>query len=76
MRRIDDHQTESLFDSWGYVGPKRRKLLERGWAGVFRAYLLTELPLAELQQRFHDSMGRPKQRVVRHAGHLGVAAVV
>jgi len=46
MRRIDDHQTEMFYDTWGYVGPKRRKLLERGWAGTFREYLLTELPLA------------------------------
>ena len=70
MRRIDDHQTETLFDSWGSVGPKRRKLLERGWAGVFRAYLLTELPLAELQQRFHDSMGRPSKELYARLGVL------
>jgi hypothetical protein len=70
MRRIDDHQTETFFDGWEYIGPKRRKLLERGWAGVFRTFLLDELPLAEIQSRFHDSMGRPSKELCAMLGVL------
>jgi hypothetical protein len=31
-----DRTTRSLFDQWSYLAPKRRKLMERSWAGLFR----------------------------------------
>lgn len=70
MYRIDDHYTNPLLDPWYYLGPKRRKLLERGWAGVFRTYLFDELPLAEIEKRFHDSMGRPSKELCAMLGVL------
>ena len=30
-----DHKTVSLFDPWEHLGPKRRKLMEESWGGLF-----------------------------------------
>ncbi|GMQ83144.1 MAG: hypothetical protein BMS9Abin05_2630 [Rhodothermia bacterium] len=54
-----DHHTGSLFNPWEYLGDKRRLLLEKSWAAVFREYLLAELPVAEIGAHFSDDMGRP-----------------
>ncbi|MFO8058217.1 MAG: hypothetical protein R6V10_13065 [bacterium] len=37
-----------LFNPWGHLGEKRRKLLEESWAGLFREHILEELPVDEL----------------------------
>jgi Transposase DDE domain/Transposase domain (DUF772) len=59
MITIRDHQTGDLFDPWDHLGEKRRLLLERSWAGVFREHLLTHLPVGELATRFSRLHGRP-----------------
>ncbi len=58
MLRIRDHETLELFDRWAYLGPKRRRLLEQSWAGVFREYLLSELPVDELSGSFSGAPGK------------------
>ena len=70
MRRIDDHHTETFYDPWHYLGPKRKRLLEHGWAGVFRTFLFDELPLAKIEKRFHDTMGRPSKELYAMLGVL------
>jgi len=61
MMRIRDRHTGELFDAWGHVGSKRRALLERVWAGIFRQHLLEVLPITELSQAFSADMGRPSK---------------
>lgn len=61
MLTIRDHATGFLFDPWDHLGPKRRQLLERSWAGVFRDYLLQHLPADELAPHFCDGFGRPSK---------------
>jgi hypothetical protein len=56
-----DHQSRELFDPWEHLGPKRRRLLEQSWAGVFRGYLLEHLPVKELAIGFCDGRGRPSK---------------
>ena len=36
MIHARDHKTPYLIDPWDYLGPKRRKLLDESWAGLFR----------------------------------------
>ena len=50
-----------LFDAWAPLGDKRRALLERSWAGVFRRHLLGHLPTSELAAHFADGVGRPSK---------------
>lgn len=61
MINLRDRRTGNLFDTWGHVGSKRRALLDRGWAGVFRQHLLEGLPIEELAQGFSADMGRPSK---------------
>ncbi len=60
-----------LFDPWEYLGPQRRRLLEQIWAGVFRDYLLKELPVNELAAGFRDDFGRPSKDL-----HIAIGALI
>jgi hypothetical protein len=62
MITIRDHQTGDLFDPWEHLGEKRRWLLDRSWAAVFREHLLNHLPVAELAARFSRELGRPTKQ--------------
>ena len=61
MKRMRDHHSPELFDPWEHLGPKRRRLLELSWSGVFREYLLDQLPVSELAVGFSDRNGRPSK---------------
>ena len=56
MITVNDHRTERLFDPWEYLGPKRRKLLDSSWSGVFRKYLLEKLPVGKVAKHFDEVM--------------------
>ena len=70
MKTIRDHKSGDLFDPWEHLGSKRRRLLERSWAGVFREYLLKHLPVDELGVGFRDKMGRPSKDLYVAMGAL------
>jgi len=70
MINVKDHLTERLFDPWDHIGPKRRKLLDRSWAGVFRTYLLEKLPIEKIAQHFDESQGRPTKELYTAMGML------
>ena len=61
MINLRDRRIGDLFDAWGHIGSKRRALLDRGWAGVFRQHLFESLPIEELAQGFSADMGRPSK---------------
>ena len=61
MLTIRDHATGDLFDRWAFLGAKRRDLLERSWAGVFRQHLLMQLPVEKLAPLFRTDDGRPSK---------------
>jgi hypothetical protein len=70
MITVNDHQTEWLFDPWKHLGPKRRKLLEKSWSGVFRNYLLEKLPVNKVARHFDEVMGRPSKELYTAIGAL------
>jgi hypothetical protein len=70
MLTIRDHQTGDLFDPWEHLGAKRRRLLDRSWAGVFREHLLKHLPVGELADRFSRQLGRPTKDLYTVIGSL------
>ena len=61
MITLRDRRTPDLFDRWSEMGQKRRLLLDRSWAGVFRDHLLDALPIDELSPHFDDRLGRPSK---------------
>ena len=63
MLRIKDHKQQHLFDPWAYLSPKRRRMLEDGWPGLFRQHLLGELPVDLLKPHFAEAVGRPTKEL-------------
>ncbi len=63
MFHVKDHKTRDLFDSYSHLGPKRRSLLEKSWAQIFRDEILPVLPVHLLRDHFHSSHGRPTKEL-------------
>jgi hypothetical protein len=63
MIRTRDPRQASLIDPWGHLGPKRRRLLENSWAGLFRQEILSELPVEQLAPSFRADFGRPAKEL-------------
>jgi hypothetical protein len=70
MIRARDHKTPYLIDPWEYLGPKRRKLLDDSWAGLFRAHILSELPVHKIASCYTDGFGRPTKEIFATMGAL------
>jgi len=63
MIRTREPRQSPLIDPWGHLGPKRRRLLENSWAGLFRQEILSELPVAQLALHFRGDFGRPTKEL-------------
>jgi len=59
MIRFNGHKQQQLFDPWGHISPKRRKMLDQSWPGLFREHILPELPVREFVPFFDPGFGRP-----------------
>jgi hypothetical protein len=74
MRNIADPRQERLFDPFqGLFPPLALRILETGWQGVFRHVILELLPVAELSQHFHSSLGAPTKELYSMAGLVFLA---
>ena len=63
-----DHKTGYIFDPWRHLGPKRRRLLEESWAGIFRKEILDELPVNQIASFFSKDEGRPTKELYTALG--------
>ena len=70
MLRANDHKTLYLIDPWGHLGPKRRKLLDESWAGLFREHILSGLPVHKIAPCYTDGFGRPTKEIYSSLGAL------
>jgi hypothetical protein len=70
MIHARDHKTPYLIDPWNYLGPKRRKLLDESWAGLFREHILSELPVHKIASCYTDGFGRPTKEIFAALGAL------
>lgn len=70
MFHVRDRHTGDLFDRWAHLGPKRRKLLDASWAGLFRQEILPDLPVEAILPAFHARTGRPSKELYTILGAL------
>ena len=70
MIRYNDHKQQQLFDPWGHLSPKRRQMLDQSWPGLFKEFILPELPVSEFSPFFNDSFGRPTKDLYTVLGVL------
>lgn len=65
-----DHRTGCLFDPLDHLGPKRRRLMDESWAGLFRKEILLEPPVDKIAPHFHAVFGRPTKELYATLGVL------
>jgi hypothetical protein len=70
MINIKDHKTLNMFNPLPYLGPKRRKLMERSWAKLFRDHVLSALPVDKIFKNYHEAMGRPTKELYAMLGAM------
>lgn len=70
MIHARDHKTPYLIDPWDYLGPRRRKLLDGSWAGLFREHILAELPVGKIASCYTEGFGRPTKEIYAALGAL------
>jgi len=63
MLNIKDHTQQSSSDPCSFLSPKRRRLLEQSWAGLFQREILAELPVKKLSSCFTIGFGRPSKEL-------------
>ena len=63
MINIKDHRQLTMFDQWAFLGPKRRRMLDLGWPGLFREHLLCELPVDQIRSCYRQGIGRPSKEL-------------
>ena len=63
MLNIQDHTQQSSSEPWSFLSPKRRRLLEQSWAGLFQREILAELPVEKLSSCFTVGVGRPSKEL-------------
>jgi Transposase DDE domain len=74
MRNIDDPRQQRLIDPFqGLFPPLALRILDNGWQGVFRLVILELLPVTELSQNFHPSLGAPTKELYSMAGLVFLA---
>jgi len=59
-----------MFDPWDFLSPKRRRLLDQGWPGLFREQLLCELPVDRIKPFLSEDFGRPSKELYTLLGVL------
>ena len=70
MIRINDHKQQDLFDPWHFLSPKRKRLLDESWPGLFREHLLCELPVDQLRPFLREDFGAPSKELYTLLGVL------
>src|SRR4030042_3238530 len=70
MIHIKNHQQKELFDPWASISPKRRRLLDQSWPGLFKHEILKELPVGKLAPFFRAHFGRPTKELYTVLGSL------
>jgi hypothetical protein len=59
LKTIVSPSQQALFDPFeGVLGPMGRRMIDKGWQGLFREALLEQMPVAQLSKQLKDD-GRP-----------------
>jgi hypothetical protein len=70
MRNIKDPKQLYIFDPWSGISPKRRRLLNTEWPGLFREHILPSIPVGTVSCHFDPVMGRPAKELFSMLGAL------
>ncbi|MBI5848635.1 MAG: transposase [Nitrospirae bacterium] len=68
MFYVKNHKQPYIFDPFAHLGEKRRDLLNKSWAGLFRQEILPVLPVDALRKHYHDCQGRLSKELYSMVG--------
>ena len=70
MLNIKNPNQLDIFDPWDFLTPKRRRLLDVGWPGLFREHILPTIPVNKVGRHFDETFGRPTKELYGLLGAL------
>jgi len=70
MIKMKDPNQLDIFDPWAFLSPKRRRLLDSGWPGLFREHILPSIPVDKVSKFFNATFGRPTKELFSTLGAL------
>jgi len=70
MIKVKDPNQLYILDPWGFITPKRRQMLDSGWPGLFRKYILPSIPINKVRKHFDATFGRPTKELYSILGAL------
>jgi len=70
MIKVKNPNQLDIFDPWGFLTPKRRRMLDAGWAGLFREHILPSIPVKKICKYFDATFGRPTKELYSMLGAL------
>jgi len=70
MIKVKNPNQLNIFDPWDFLTPKRRKMLDVGWPGLFREHILPSIPVNKVSRHFNETFGRPTKELYAMLGAL------
>jgi len=70
MISIKNPNQLNIFDPWDFLTPKRRKMLDKSWPGLFREHILPSIPVHKIAKYFDEGFGRPTKELYSMIGAL------
>lgn len=70
MIKVKNPNQLNIFDPWDFLTPKRRQMLDAGWPGLFREYILPSIPVDKVKKYFDPTLGRPSKELYSMLGAL------
>jgi len=70
MINVKNPNQLNIFDPWEFLTPKRRRMLDDGWPGLFREYILPTIPVCKVSKYFNETFGRPTKELYGVLGAL------
>lgn len=70
MINIKNPNQLNIFDPWDFLTPKRRKMLDNSWPGLFREHILPSISVHKVAKYFDETFGRPTKELYAMIGAL------
>ncbi len=70
MIKVKNPNQLDIFDPWDFLTPKRRRMLDAGWPGLFREHILPSIPVNKISKYFDATFGRPTKELYSVLGAL------
>lgn len=68
MFHIRNHKQLNIFDLWGHLEPKRRKLFDNSWAEVVSTENTPQFAGGDSVSHYHEWNGRPSKELYSMMG--------